>query len=87
MVPLLTESVVGIVSFVVLYLWKEKPFFISFISALLLAYLPQYFNGLEKKGGNHWRVGCLLVVVDHFLCFMNMILLYDRHFKIRISSS
>jgi len=35
--------------------WQEKCLLSSLLGALLGGYLPQYFNGLEKKGGNHWR--------------------------------
>lgn len=27
----------------------------ALLGAVLMAYLPEYFNGAEKKGGNHWE--------------------------------
>lgn len=56
MIPLLIEAITGLVSFWFLFVWQGKSLVSSILGAILLGYLPQYFNGLEKKGGNHWPV-------------------------------
>ena len=56
--PLLLEALVCVGSFWLLHMWQwwDQPLFASLLTAVLLGYLPQYFNGLEKKGGDHWPV-------------------------------
>ena len=50
------ESIAGLASFWFLFAWQEKSLLPSLLGAVLIGYLPQYFNGLEKNGGNYWRV-------------------------------
>lgn len=57
MLPLFLESLAGLISFWFLHVRQERHFLSSILGAVMIGYLPQYFNGLEKKGGNHWAVG------------------------------
>jgi hypothetical protein len=53
---MILEAVAGVASFAWLWWLQHHSLTHSLLGAVLCAYVPQYFNGLEKKGGNYWRV-------------------------------
>jgi hypothetical protein len=80
MLPLLVESLSGLASFCFLYLYQERPLLSSLLTSLFLGYLPQYFNGLEKKGGNHWAVSSYSCLCLHLLSLPDLLFtLYCWH--------